>query len=139
MRIRLLGDQSSRTTSARCKPTDAALNARSVPLIALIDALSDRFFFREVTARIEPSGRCNGVKDLVAGEIRETDDPEVVVTEITHYGRSLVTGAAYRLTALGVIRVRDGEIVRYDDYMNPVALARLLGRTDELAAALAST
>jgi ketosteroid isomerase-like protein len=35
-----------------------------------------------------------------------------------------------------VIRVRDGEIVRYDDYMNPIAVARLLGRTGELAAAL---
>ena len=35
-----------------------------------------------------------------------------------------------------MIRVRDGEIVHYDDYMNPIALARLLGRTGELAAAL---
>jgi hypothetical protein len=35
-----------------------------------------------------------------------------------------------------VIRVRDGEIVRYDDYMNPIAVARLLGRTAELAATL---
>ena len=42
----------------------------------------------------------------------------------------------YRFTALGVIRVRDGEIVCYDDYMDPIALARLLGRTGELAAAL---
>jgi ketosteroid isomerase-like protein len=33
---------------------------------------------------------------------------------------------------------RDGEIVRYDDYMDPIALARLLGRTSELAAALAA-
>lgn len=71
--------------------------------------------------------------------VRETDDREVVVTEITHYGRSLVTSAPYRLTALGVIRVRDGEIVRYDDYMNPIDLARLLGRTGELTTALAST
>jgi ketosteroid isomerase-like protein len=71
--------------------------------------------------------------------VRETDDPEVVVTEITHHGRSLVTGAPYRFTALGVIRVRDGHIVRYDDYMDPIALARLLGRTDELTAALADT
>jgi uncharacterized protein len=76
-----------------------------------------------------------GVEALV----RETDDPEVVVTEITHYGWSHVTGAPYRLTALGVIRVRDGEIVRYDDYMDPIAVARLLGRTGELAAALATT
>ena len=71
--------------------------------------------------------------------VRETDDPEVVVTEITHHGRSRVTGAPYRLTALGIIRVRDGQIVRYDDYMDPIALARLLGRTGELAAALAIT
>jgi hypothetical protein len=27
-------------------------------------------------------------------------------------------------------------IVRYDDYMDPIALARLLGGTEELAAAL---
>jgi uncharacterized protein len=66
----------------------------------------------------------------------ETDDPEVVVSEITHYGQSNVTNAPYRFTALGVIRVRDGEIVHYDDYMDPIALARLLGRTQELATAL---
>ena len=66
----------------------------------------------------------------------QTDDPEVVITEITHHGWSRVTGAPYRFTALGVIRVRAGRIVRYDDYMDPIALARLLGRTDDLAAAL---
>jgi ketosteroid isomerase-like protein len=77
--------------------------------------------------------------DGVDAVVRETDDPEVVVTEITHHGRSLVTGTPYRFTALGVIRVRDGLIVRYDDYMDPIGLARLLGRTGELAAALASS
>jgi ketosteroid isomerase-like protein len=77
----------------------------------------------------------NGVEAV----IRETDDPEVVVTEITHHGQSLVTGEPYQFTALGVIRVREGLIVRYDDYMDPIALARLLGRTGELAAALAGS
>ncbi len=76
-----------------------------------------------------------GVEALV----RETSDPGVVVTEITHHGWSHVTGAPYRLTALGVIRVRHGDIVRYDDYMDPITLARLLGRTGDLAAALTST
>jgi uncharacterized protein len=79
------------------------------------------------------------VMDGVEAVVRETDDPEVVVTEIAHHGRSLVTGEPYRFTALGVIRVRDGLIVRYDDYMDPIALARLLGRTSELAAALAGS
>jgi uncharacterized protein len=78
------------------------------------------------------------VMDGVDALVRQTDDPEVVITEITHYGRSNVTGAPYRFTALGVIRVRDGEIIHYDDYMDPIALARLLGRTSELAAALSA-
>jgi uncharacterized protein len=78
------------------------------------------------------------VMDGVDALVRQTDDPEVVITEITHYGRSNVTGAPYRFTAVGVIRVRDGEIIRYDDYMDPIALARLLGRTSELAAALSA-
>jgi uncharacterized protein len=66
----------------------------------------------------------------------QTDDPAVVVTQITHYGTSHVTGAPYQFSALGVIRVRDGMIVSYEDYMDPIALARLLGRTGDLAAAL---
>ena len=78
------------------------------------------------------------VMEGVDAVVRETDDPEVVITEITHYGRSNVTGAPYRFSALGVIQVRDGEIIRYDDYMDPIALARLLGRTTELAAALSA-
>lgn len=76
------------------------------------------------------------VMEGVDAVVRQTEDPEVVVTEITHHGQSKATGGPYRFTALGVIRVRDGEIVRYDDYMNPIAMARLLGRTEQLAAAL---
>src|SRR5262245_34749586 len=79
------------------------------------------------------------VMEGVEAVVRQTDDPEVVVTEITHHGWSHVNDAPYRFTALAVIRVRDGEIVRYDDYMDPIAIARLLGRTEQLTAALAST
>jgi ketosteroid isomerase-like protein len=100
--------------------------------------LRGRDAIRAFFAKVGQSGQLFDMEGVDA-VIRETEDPEVVVTEITHYGRSLVTGAPYRLPALGVIRVRDGEIVQYDDYMNPVALARLLGRTAELTAALAST
>jgi ketosteroid isomerase-like protein len=74
--------------------------------------------------------------DLV---VRETDDPEVVVTEIEHYGHSHALDGPYRFRALGVIRVRDGEIVSYDDYMDPIAMAALLGRTQELVATLGSS
>jgi ketosteroid isomerase-like protein len=74
--------------------------------------------------------------DGVEALVRETDNPEVVVTEITHHGWSRAISAPYSFTALGVIRVRAGEIVSYDDYMDPIAMARLLGRTGELAAVL---
>jgi uncharacterized protein len=70
--------------------------------------------------------------------VRQTDDPEVVVAEIEHHGHSHGTGGPYRFRALGVIRVRDGEIVSYDDYMNPIAQAALLGRTPDLVAALSA-
>jgi len=73
--------------------------------------------------------------DLV---VRETDDPEVVVTEIEHYGHSRALDGPYRFRALAVVRVRDGEIVSYDDYMDPIAMAALLGRTDDLVMALRS-
>ena len=70
--------------------------------------------------------------------VRETDDPEVVVAEIEHHGHSHALGGPYRFRALGVIRVRDGEIVSYDDYMDPIALAALLGRTPDLVTALSA-
>jgi ketosteroid isomerase-like protein len=91
-----------------------------------------------IRAYFAARGEARSLLDMegVDAVIRETDDPEVVVTEITHHGRSRATGGPYRFTALGVIRVRDGEIVQYDDYMDPIALARMLGRTGELAAAL---
>jgi ketosteroid isomerase-like protein len=82
-------------------------------------------------------GRDLLVMEGVEALIRQTDDPEVVVAEITHHGWSKAADAPYEHKALGVIRVRGGEIVRYDDYMNPIAVARLLGRTGELADALA--
>jgi len=75
----------------------------------------------------------------IGSVIRETDDPEVVVAEIAHHGRSRVTGEPYRIAAVGVIRVRDGEIVEYADYMDPVALAVAFGRTPQLVAALAGS
>ena len=91
-------------------------------------------------ARTSEAGRRSLlVMDAVELVVRETDDPEVVVTEIEHYGHSHALDGPYRFRALAVVRVRDGEIVSYDDYMDPIAMAALLGRTDELAAALTAS
>ena len=88
------------------------------------------------TRTSEAGSRSLLVMDAVELVVRQTDDPEVVVTEIEHHGHSHALGGPYRFRALAVVRVRDGEIVSYDDYMDPIAMAALLGRTDELAAAL---
>jgi uncharacterized protein len=88
-------------------------------------------------ARTSEAGRRSLlVMDAVELVVRQTDDPEVVVTEIEHYGHSHALDGPYRFRALAVVRVRDGEIVSYDDYMDPIAMAALLGRTDDLVAAL---
>jgi ketosteroid isomerase-like protein len=88
-------------------------------------------------------GAASGRREMLRIEgvevvVRETDDPEVVVVEIEHHGHAHATGGPYRFRALGVIRVRDGEIVSYDDYMDPIAVAVLLGRTSDLVAALSA-
>jgi uncharacterized protein len=69
-------------------------------------------------------------------QVYETDDPEVVVAQIEHHGTSRATGEPYRVRAVGIIRVREGQIVSYDDYLNPLRLAQVFGRTDDLVAAL---
>jgi SnoaL-like domain len=39
----------------------------------------------------------------VQAQVWETNDPEVVITQITHHGQSNVTGAPYQFTALGTV------------------------------------
>ena len=71
-------------------------------------------------------------------EMLRIEGVEVVVRETDDHGHAHATGGPYRFRALGVIRVRDGEIVSYDDYMDPIAVAVLLGRTSDLVAALSA-
>ena len=51
----------------------------------------------------------------------------MTVAEITHRGWSRVKQDNYTFTAIAIIRVVDGEIVRYDDFMNPLLLTELMG------------
>ena len=82
-----------------------------------------------------------GLRDLfdmaeVTAVVHETQDPEVVIVEIDHHGHSRVANGPYQMHALGIIRVRDGKIAHYRDYMNPLALAKLTGRMPELLTAV---
>jgi ketosteroid isomerase-like protein len=55
--------------------------------------------------------------------VHETLDPEVIIVEYEAHGKITTTGAPYRQTIIAVFRVRDGQIVSYRDYLNPLTLA----------------
>ena len=63
----------------------------------------------------------------------ETSDPDVVIVEFEGSGQGLATGEPYEQRYVSVIRVRDGEIVHYRDYWNPIAVLRTLKGKEILA------
>lgn len=95
---------------------------------------------KEIREWVGRMSEMRGMFDIheVTAVTHETTDPEVVVAEISHRGHSNATNRPYEVTALGIIRVRDGKIVHYKDYMNPLALAELLGRLPTLLSALSN-
>lgn len=76
--------------------------------------------------------RVDGVADV--SEI-ETSDPDVVVLEFVGYGEGVITKEAYDQRYIVVIRLREGSIVHYKDYWNPLALLRAV-RGNETTKAL---
>lgn len=71
--------------------------------------------------------------------VYRTTDPEVLIAEYDAHGEVTDTGRRYALRYLQVVRVRDGEIVLWRDYWNPLASAELLGRVPQLLAAYAGS
>ena len=62
-------------------------------------------------------------RDMV---VHETTDPEVVIVEYAAHGTVLATGAPLHQTIIAVLRVRDGLVVSYRDYLDPLVLAETL-------------
>ena len=71
--------------------------------------------------KIRPLLRIDEVFDVT--EIK-VSDAEVVVLEFKGRGEGVVTKEPYDQRYISVIRVRDGLIVHYRDYWNPLALVR---------------
>ncbi len=64
----------------------------------------------------------------------ETSDPEVIIVEFAGSGQGLATGEPYDQRYISVIRVRDGDIVHYKDYWNPIAVLRTIKGEDIMKA-----
>jgi ketosteroid isomerase-like protein len=54
--------------------------------------------------------------------IHETTDPEVTIVEYDAHGSVVATGAPFEQRVIAVLRVRDGLVVSYRDYINPLPL-----------------
>lgn len=52
--------------------------------------------------------------------VHETRDPEVVIVEFEAHGRALKVDEPYDQRYISVIRTRDGRMVHYKDYWNPL-------------------
>ncbi|MFI1991806.1 nuclear transport factor 2 family protein [Actinoplanes sp. NPDC020271] len=64
--------------------------------------------------------RFHEYRDVV---IHETLDPEVTIVEYAAHGTVIPTGAPFEQVVIAVFRVREGHVVSYRDYLNPLPLA----------------
>ena len=76
-----------------------------------------------LTGQADGFVRFDEYRDLV---IHETTDPAVVIVEYEAHGTVIPTGAPLHQTIIAVIRIRDGLVVSYRDYLNPLVLAETL-------------
>jgi ketosteroid isomerase-like protein len=90
--------------------------------------LEGREEFRAYLAR---SAALSGVRldDLRVDAVHETADPEVIVMETATCGTVVATGRRFELPAIAVLRVRDGEIVSWRDYINTMARSQVMAGT----------
>ena len=77
--------------------------------------------------RIRKLLRIDGVADV--SEI-EVSDPEMIVIEFSGRGEGLLTKEVYDQRYISVIRMRDGYIVYYKDYWNPLAFIRAVNGSE---------
>lgn len=63
-------------------------------------------------------------------QIHETKNPEVVILEFSCRGTALKNGGPYNQDYISVITTRDGNIVHYRDYWNPLIVLSSIGKAD---------
>jgi len=76
-----------------------------------------------ITAQANGLVKFDEYRDMV---IHETTDPQVVIVEYEAHGTVIPTGAPLHQTIIAVLRIRDGLVVSYRDYLNPLVLAETL-------------
>ena len=62
------------------------------------------------------------IDDLRVHRVHRTEDPEVVIVELSSVGHLATTGEAFEVPCIQVFRIRDGRIVLFRDYAGTGAL-----------------
>ena len=65
--------------------------------------------------------------DFEVAKLHQTEDPEVVITEMRATGTVTATGRSFTTTSVQIIRIRDGHIVHSRDFADPRILEDVIG------------
>jgi ketosteroid isomerase-like protein len=67
------------------------------------------------------------LEDFDVVELYQTQDPEVVIVEMRTKGTVTTTGRPFAVTALQILRIRDGRIVHFRDFADPRVADDVIG------------
>ena len=67
------------------------------------------------------------LEDFEVVKLYQTEDPEVVITEMRAKGTVTTTGRSFTTTSVQIIRIRDGHIVHSRDFADPRILEDVTG------------
>ena len=67
------------------------------------------------------------LEDFEVTELYQTQDPEVVITEMRAQGTVTTTGRSFTTTSVQIIRIREGRIVHSRDFADPRILDDVTG------------
>jgi uncharacterized protein len=67
------------------------------------------------------------LEDFEVTELHQTQDPEVVITEMRTKGTVTTTGRSFTTTSVQILRIREGHIVYSRDFADPRILEDAIG------------
>jgi uncharacterized protein (TIGR02246 family) len=67
------------------------------------------------------------LEDFEVAELYQTQDPEVVITEMRVKGTVTTTGRPFATTSVQILRIRQGHIVHFRDFADPRILEDATG------------
>ncbi|MBV9384408.1 MAG: nuclear transport factor 2 family protein [Streptosporangiaceae bacterium] len=68
------------------------------------------------------------LEDFEVVELHQTQDPEVVIVEMRTKGTVTTTGRSFTATSIQILRIREGHIVLFRDFVDPRGLEDVIGK-----------